>query len=181
VAFLASSASNDSTLALTSVAPRPATDAAGAVVLVLLLRLRFPSRLSCSILFALLNNLCASCTPGDFLSPTALLWAFDKSKSLVSKDSGVYVCSASVTNGRGDAMVLDVVSESGDSGDTESGRKGVVASAWKPSSACSVALYFNAMTAVWAACDAEMASSDFPTLTDRSPFYLPWLSRVPLP
>jgi hypothetical protein len=62
-------------------------DAAGAVLL-LLLRLRFPLRLKCSVLLDVLSNLSVSGAAGD---------AFEEKKSLVSKERGVNVCSARVT------------------------------------------------------------------------------------
>jgi len=64
----ACSASNDSTMAPTMVGGPAEADAAGAVLL-LLLRLRFPVRLKCSMLLDVLNNLRASRAPGDFPSP----------------------------------------------------------------------------------------------------------------
>lgn len=114
-------ASNDSTIALTMVGP--AADAAGPV-LRLLARLRFPVRRSCSMLLDVLNNRRPSDTAGDVV-PSILLGSGASRKSLASMDSGVNVCSARATNGRGEEG-----SEGREEGDAESARREPGASGW---------------------------------------------------
>lgn len=134
VVVAACSASNDSTMALTVVS---AGDAPGAVLL-LLLRLRVSLRLRCSMLLMLrmlleaLSSRSVSGAAGDMLLPSASRpLSSSGKKSLASMDSGVNVCSARVTNGKGEdeeageatvVAVASVASDMGESGDATDSR-----------------------------------------------------------
>ena len=135
-----------------------AGDAPVAVLLLLLVRLRVSLRLRCSVLLMLLRLLEAlssrsvSGAAGDLLLTSASRPLSGGKKSLASMDSGVNACSARVTNGRGEdeeageAMVVAVASDMGESGDAADSRgQGAGDSAWLPSSAASRALDLTAM------------------------------------